>query len=64
MTYTTVGEELRAENPVIKDGKKVVVIVTHDEMTIYSNDCKPHVWMESGKQKTVHNVLRALLRLS
>ena len=53
VTYVTVEGELIAENPVNSNGEKVVVIITHDEMTVYSNECKSYVWMENGKQKMV-----------
>ena len=53
MTCVAVEGELIAENPVTSDGEKVVVIVTHDEMTVYSNECRSCVWMENGKQKIV-----------
>jgi hypothetical protein len=29
-------------------GKKRVVLLTHDESTFYSNECKQIVWMENG----------------
>ena len=53
VTYVTVEDELIAEIPINSNGEKVVVIITHDEMTVYSNECKSCVWMENGKQKMV-----------
>ena len=46
MTYVAVEGELIAEIPVNSNGEKVkvVVIITHDEMTVYSNECKSCVY--------------------
>ena len=34
--------------PDLKPGEKEVVLITHDESTFYSNECKQVVWMENG----------------
>ena len=34
--------------PVLKEGEKRIVMITHDESTFYSNECKQMVWMENG----------------
>ena len=34
--------------PVLAPGEKRIVMVTHDESTFYSNECKNFVWMENG----------------
>jgi len=36
--------------PVLDDGERKLVLVTHDETTFDSNDGKRKVWIESGKQ--------------
>lgn len=33
----------------LQDGKKPLVLVTHDESTFNANDGKRHIWMEKGK---------------
>jgi hypothetical protein len=38
----------RVVEPVLKEGEKNVVLVTHDESTFYSNECSRMVWMENG----------------
>jgi len=38
-------------DPVLADGEKRVVCITHDESTFYSNETRRIVWMENGKQK-------------
>lgn len=34
--------------PNLKAGEKEIVLITHDESTFYSNECKSVVWMENG----------------
>jgi hypothetical protein len=36
--------------PVLVDGERKLVLVTHDETTFDSDDGKRKVWIESGKQ--------------
>ena len=46
------GKEMETViEPVLLEGEKKVVLITHDECTFYANDGKRVVWMEGGKKK-------------
>ena len=34
--------------PDLENNQKRIVLITHDESTFYSNECKQMVWMENG----------------
>lgn len=35
--------------PILLQGERIVVFITHDETTVYSNDGKKFIWVENGK---------------
>ena len=37
--------------PVLQEGKKEAVLVTHDESTFYCNEGRRYFWLENGKKK-------------
>ena len=37
--------------PVLKDGEKETVLITHDESTFYCNEGRRFFWLENGKKK-------------
>lgn len=39
------------ESPVLSDGVRRIVFITHDESTFYCNEGKALLWMENGKKK-------------
>ena len=34
--------------PILQEGERCIILITHDESTFYSNECKQMVWMENG----------------
>ena len=46
--YIDENGENRVRYPDLEQGRKRIVLVTHDESTSYSNECKQIVWMENG----------------
>ena len=40
-----------SENPILNALEKEFVLITHDEVTFYSNEGKSSYWMENGKKK-------------
>lgn len=46
------GDDLSIEiPPVLEEGKKEAVLVTHDESTFYCNEGRRYFWLENGKKK-------------
>jgi hypothetical protein len=46
------GDDLMIEiPPVLEEGKKEAVLVTHDESTFYCNEGRRYFWLENGKKK-------------
>ena len=39
----------KVSQPNLLEGQKKIVMVTHDESTFYSNDCKTNLWLSDGE---------------
>ena len=50
MTHYSINEEgiTVVQLPQLEAGQQQIVMITHDESTFYSNECKQIVWMENG----------------
>ena len=45
--YCGADMEMKTE-PVLSDGEKECVIITHDETTLYANEGRSIIWMENN----------------
>ena len=43
------GDNMDQKNPFLPDGKKLHILVTHDECLFYANDDRPLIWAPLGE---------------